>query len=253
MRIITLATDFGTADGFTAAMIGTMKSIAPEFDLVEVTHDLKGIVKTNLVIERYFNCYPSGTIHLIVLDPTVGSDRKALVGSNGDYYFVGPDNGIFSRIASLSNNFEWWAIDAARLPDRKISATFHGRDVFAPAAAMLAAGKRPEDLGEKLEAIVQVDLPEPEIKSKSIEGEIIDIDNFGNLITNIKSDTFTAGMVVRLWNETNLPILNTFSDVPQGQPLGYAGSAGYLEIGINMGRADSHFQAAVGAKVTVIL
>jgi S-adenosylmethionine hydrolase len=253
MRIVTLATDFGTSDGFAAAMIGVMKSITPDFELVEVSHGLKGIVKTSLVIERYFMCYPHGTIHVVVVDPTVGSERKALIGFNGDYFFVGPDNGIFSRAASLSGRFNWWEIDVSRMPSRHISSTFHGRDIFAPAAAMLAGGCLPGELGERVDSIATIDLPRPVVQSKSIEGEIIDIDNFGNLITNIKADMFTAGMVVRLWNNANMPILSAFSDVPRGQPLGYAGSAGYLEIGINMERADVRFQATIGGKVLVIL
>jgi len=253
MSIITIATDFGTADGFTAAMIGIMKSIAPDAELVEVTHNLKGIVKTNLVIERYFSFYPKGTIHLVVIDPTVGSDRKPLIGYSGDYFFVGPDNGIFSKAASRSGHMDWWAIDVPCLPSGQISSTFHGRDIFAPAAALLAAGKSPNELGKKVETAVTIDLPQPEVKAKMIAGEVIDIDNFGNLVTNIEAGMFTIGMILNLGADEGIPIVNTYSDVPQGKPLGYTGSAGYLEIGVNMGRADSFFNADIGRKVMLIL
>jgi len=253
MSIITVATDFGSADGFTAAMVGVMKSIAPDVELVEVTNGLKGIVKTNLVIERYFPCYPKGTIHLVVVDPTVGSDRNALIGSNGDYFFVGPDNGIFSKAISRSKHFDWWAIDVSCLPSAKISSTFHGRDIFAPAAALLASGRSPDELAKKVESVEVIDLPQPLVKSKVIEGEVIDIDNFGNLVTNIESKMFTVGMFVSLENYEAIQIVNTYSDAPQGKPLGYTGSAGYLEIGVNMGRADLFFKAESGTKVMVML
>ncbi len=253
MSLITIATDFGTADGFSAAMMGVMKSIAPKAEMVEVTHNLKGIVKTNLVIERYYLYYPEGTIHLVVVDPTVGSDRKPLIGYNGDYYFVGPDNGIFSKAASRSGHVDWWAIDESCLPSGKISPTFHGRDIFAPAAALLAVGKSPNELGQKVEAVETIDLPQPVVKPKMIEGEVIDIDNFGNLVTNIESKMFTTGMFLNLATDEGILIVNTYSDVPQGKPLGYAGSAGYLEIGVNRGRADAYFKAEPGTKVMVML
>lgn len=253
MSIITIATDFGTTDGFSAAMIGVMKSIAPKTELLEVTHYLKGIVKTNLVIERYFSFYPKGTIHLVVVDPTVGSDRKALIGYNGEYYFVGPDNGIFSKAASRSGHIDWWAIDISCLPSGQISSTFHGRDIFAPAAALLATGKSPGELGKKIEAVETIDLPQPIVKPKMIEGEIIDIDNFGNLVTNIEAGMFATGMFLYLEPDEEIPIVGTYSDVLQGKPLGYTGSTGYLEIGINMGRADSFFSADIGRKVMLIL
>jgi S-adenosylmethionine hydrolase len=253
MSIITVATDFGTADGFSAAMTGVIKSISPDAELVEVTHNLKGIVKTNLVIERYYSYYPKNSIHLVVIDPTVGSDRKPLIGYNGRYYFVGPDNGIFSKAASRSKYCDWWAIDVSCLPSGKISSTFHARDIFAPAAALLAAGKSPNELGKKVKSVETIDLPQPVIQSKMIVGEVIDIDNFGNLITNIESKMFTVGMSINLEADEGIPIVNTYSDVPQGKPLGYLGSAGYLEVGVNMGRADTFFAADIGRKVMLIL
>ncbi|UCC80495.1 MAG: SAM-dependent chlorinase/fluorinase [Candidatus Zixiibacteriota bacterium] len=253
MSIITIATDFGTADGFAAAMIGVIKSIVPQTEVVEVTHSLKGIVKTNLVIERYYSYYPRNTIHLVVVDPTVGSDRKALIGYTGDYFFVGPDNGIFGKAAARSRQCDWWAIDTSCLPSGPVSSTFHGRDIFAPAAALLATGKTPNELGVKLESVEIIDLPRPVVKPKMIEGEVIDIDNFGNLVTNIESGMFTTGMFVRFENGEKIPVVSTYSDVARGNPLGYTGSAGYLEIGVNMGRADLLFNADLGTKVMVML
>ena len=148
---------------------------------------------------------------------------------------------------------DWWTIDVSCLPSGQISSTFHGRDIFAPAAALLAAGKSPNELGEKIESVEIVNLPQPVVKSKLIEGEVIDIDNFGNLVTNIEAEMFTIGMFINLEADEGIPIVNTYSDVPQGKPLGYGGSAGYLEIGVNMGRADSFFKADIGRKVMLIL
>lgn len=253
MAIITIATDFGTADGFVGAMTGVIKSIAPDAELAHVTHGLKSIVKTSLVIERYYSYYPDGTIHLVVIDPTVGSDRNALLGFDGKYFFIGPDNGIFSRVILKSKHVDWWAINISSLPSGKISSTFHGRDIFAPAAALVASGKTPNEVGEKINNVVSIDLPRPQINARSIEGEVIDIDSFGNLISNIDSSMFSIGMILSFENAENIPIAKTYSDVVLGDPLGYTGSAGYLEIGINGGRAENFFKAKIGLKVRVML
>ena len=252
MSIITIATDFGTVDGYAAAVKGVIKSITPEADMVDITHELEGIFKAALVLTRYYSSYPSGTVHLVVVDPTVGSPRSALIGYDGKYHFVGPDNGIFTRIAVGNQESKWWAIDSSRLPSPKCSNTFHGRDIFAPAAALLARGISRDEIGEKIDMPIQIQIPQPMVLDDGVWGEIIDIDRFGNLVTNIGSEIIKDGAAVALEDDVSIGLARTYSDVPKGEPLAYIGSLGYLEIGVNLGRADTYFSVGVGRKVRVI-
>ncbi len=251
MSIITLATDFGTVDGYPAAMKGVIKSISPQAEIIDVTHDLTGVVKSSFALARYYRYYPAETIHLLVVDPTVGSSRRALVGFDGRYYYVGPDNGIFTGIMERSLDSQWREINIGSLPSAEISATFHGRDIFAPAAALIAAGEKPADLGDIIDNPVLLKTPLPAIGKSGIEGVVIDIDNFGNLITNLSRELIKPSSRIKLPGVDDIPLVRAFSDVPRGKPLAYIGSMGYLEIAINLGRADSHFGADLGWKVMI--
>jgi S-adenosylmethionine hydrolase len=250
MAIITLATDFGRQDGYNGAVIGVIKTMSPRSEVVEITSELGSILKASLVLWRYYSQYPLGTIHLVVVDPTVGTERRALVGTDGKYLFVGPDNGLFTRIIEDGSDSTWYEIDTAKLPVHELSYTFHARDIFAPAAAMLSIGKAPEILGRKIADPVTIELPEPAIKGNMTKGEIIDIDSFGNLIINIPGEMLRGEAKVML-REKNVPLHQTFADVKVGYPVAYIGSLGLLEVAVNRGRADSHFRAKVGTKVIV--
>jgi S-adenosyl-L-methionine hydrolase (adenosine-forming) len=249
MAIITLATDFGDLDGYNAAMIGIIKSISSSAEIVEVTNKLSTIVKTSLVLWRYHKSFPAGAIHLVVVDPTVGSSRRALVGVSDSYYFVGPDNGIFSRVIESAPDSNWLEIDPTRIPKKEQSHTFHGRDIFAPAAALLSLGKPPESFCDKISDPVKIDIPKPVTVANRISGEIIDIDSFGNLIINININVMENPKVTL--NSQDIPFGNTFSDVSSGHPVAYVGSLGLLEIAINGGRADKYYGTKIGNKVMV--
>lgn len=251
MGIITIATDFGHIDGYTAAIKGVIKTIAPETEIVDVTDDLTGILKASLVLMRYYPYYPAGTVHLVIVDPTVGSERKALIGQSENQYFVGPDNGLFSRVIAGNPDSKWWSVDISSLPRPATSTTFHGRDIFAPVAALLSMNHDPDSLGHRIEKPLTLDIPRPVERDGLIEGEIIDIDNFGNLVTNISSDMFQQKMKITLADREPIPFVRTFSDVPLQSPLAYIGSLGYLEIAVNLGRADSYFDIGIGGKVEV--
>jgi S-adenosylmethionine hydrolase len=251
MGIITIATDFGTRDGYTAAMKGVIKSIAPDAELIDITDDLSGILKASIVLFRYYSHFPPETVHLVVVDPTVGSARRALVGADDHYFFVGPDNGLFSRVLEDNPHSKWWSIDTERLPGQEISSTFHGRDIFAPAAALLASGRSPEDLGAPIDDLCRIEIPRPDMNGSIIKGEIIDIDKFGNLITNIKQDMLAGKRSISLAGKEEIPFVESFSDVPRGAPLAYIGSLGFLEIAVNLDRADSFFGVDMAWKVKV--
>ncbi len=250
MAIITLATDFGRQDGYNGAVIGVMKTLSPRSEVVEITSELGSILKASLVLWRYYSQYPLGTVHLVVVDPTVGTERRALVGTDGKYLFVGPDNGLFTKIIENDSESSWYDIDNAKLPVHESSYTFHARDIFAPAAAMLSMGKAPEILGRKITDPVTIELPKPVVKGEMVKGEIIDIDYFGNLIINIPGEMLGGAAKVML-REKNVPLHQTFADVKVGYPVAYIGSLGLLEIAVNRGRADGYFRAKIGAKVTV--
>jgi S-adenosylmethionine hydrolase len=250
MTLITLATDYGTVDGYVAAVKGAIKSVSSDAEIIDVTHELHSILKAALTLERYCREYPEGTVHVVVVDPTVGSKRRAIAGSALGSYYVGPDNGVLTSIIEGMPDASWHAIDARNLPPGKISATFHGRDIFGPAAAMLAKGVHPADLGPRISDPVKLDIPKPRIEGGQIDGEIIDIDCFGNLVVNIRENVLKSTANV-LFEGREIPFVETFSDIPIGYPLSYLGSSGYLEIAVNTGRADEYFRASVGAKVMV--
>ena len=252
MAIITIATDYGTTDGYAAAVKGIIKSLNPDVDIVDVTDNLTTILKTSLVLFRYYSCYPQGAVHLVINDPTVGTARRALTGTDGRCFFVGPDNGVFSHIIQSAQRSQWHSIEISKLPPREIiSSTFHGRDIFAPAAALLSLGKLPEELGPRIADPVTIEIPAPSLKRNLIIGEVIDIDSFGNLIINISRDILKEIGTVSIKGE-NMSLKKKFSDVPPRFPVAYIGSMGYLEIAINQGQASKFFNAQISDKVEVI-
>jgi S-adenosyl-L-methionine hydrolase (adenosine-forming) len=250
MSIITIATDYGNTDGYTAALIGVLKSMAPESEIIQVTDILEDITKASFSLMRYYSQFPAGTVHLMVVDPTVGTSRRALAGTDGVHFFVGPDNGVFSRLIQNNKSLRWFEIIPSKLPPREISNTFHGRDIFAPAAALISGGTAIEKIGTEIYNPVFLRLPEPEISAGKIVGEIIDVDSFGNLILNILGSEVGNSPKVTVRNEA-IPFVMTFADVPEGKPLAYIGSLGLLELAINMGRADEYFKA--GSRIVIAL
>jgi S-adenosyl-L-methionine hydrolase (adenosine-forming) len=250
MAIITLATDYGYSDGYNAAVIGVIKSHSPAAEVIEITNSLSSIAKTSLVLWRYYSQFPKGTIHIVVIDPTVGTCRRALAGTDGIYYFVGPDNGIFTRVMEAHPDSIWYEINPAKLPVRIASNTFHGRDIFAPAAALLSNGIPPESFSKKINDAVKVGIPKPIITANRISGEIIDIDSFGNLIININGKSLGDKLKLTLKGK-KIQFGKTFTDAMSGNPVAYIGSLGFLEIALYGKRADKYFQVKVGATVKV--
>ena len=248
MSIITIATDFGNSDGYTAALIGVIKTIAPKSEIVIVANELESIAKASFSLTRYYAEYPASTIHLVIVDPTVGSSRRAIAGTDGKYFFVGPDNGVFSYLINNDTKIKWFEINPLKLPAREISSTFHGRDIFAPAAAFLADGNPIDSLGQPISEPVLLSITQPVYQSGEIIGDIIDVDSFGNLILNIPGVKLGKSPRIIVKNET-IPFVKTFSDIPEGQPLAYIGSMGLLELAINRGRADEYFKA--GSRIIV--
>lgn len=253
MRIVTLTTDFGTRDGYVGEMKGVLLDRAPEATLVDVTHDLEaGDVRDGAwALARIWSRFPPETVHLAVVDPGVGTDRKAVAVRISERWLVGPDNGLLSRIEGRP------AAARELSPDRvgltPFSDTFHGRDLFAPAAAYLAAGSEPAELGPELdpEELVRLPVPEPRREGEALEGEVVHVDRFGNLITNLPSGGLPDRPLVEIGAYRVEETSGSFAEAPGGSPVVIRGSGGTLEICVRNDRAAEVLGLGRGEPVTV--
>lgn len=244
-RIITLLTDFGTVDGYVGEMKGVLLAGAPDATLVDITHDIppQDVERARLTLARVWRRFPPATIHVVVVDPGVGSSRAAIAVESDGRWLVGPDNGVLSAALLLPT------ARAVVLPvPSKASATFHGRDVFAPAAAALARGEPLDSLGESAASPVVRRTPEPVRQTDgSLDGEVIYIDRFGNAVTNLFG--FRAG-VVRT-GLRRIPVRHTYADVATGEAVAVVGSTGFVELAVRDGNAAEALQIVRGSRVTL--
>lgn len=243
--IITLLTDFGTADGYVGEVKGVLLSTAPDAMIVDITHEVSAhdVDLGRLTLARYWRRFPAGTVHLAVVDPGVGSSRAALAVSSDGRFLVGPDNGVLSP-ALLTPDARAVSL---RVPAHA-SATFHGRDVFAPAAAQLASGAALESLGPPLEKPVIRRTPEPRRTGDgALHGEVIAIDRFGNAITNLAG---VGGSSVVVQNR-QVRIRRTYAELDAGEVGAVVGSTGFVEIVVRETRAADVLQLERGTPVTL--
>jgi S-adenosylmethionine hydrolase len=243
-RIITLLTDFGTADGYVAEIKGVLLSGAPHATLVDLTHDIppQDIEAARLTLARSWQRFPEGTVHIVVVDPGVGSARAALAVESRNRFLLGPDNGVLSP-ALLAGG-----ADVVSLPiPPYASATFHGRDVFAPAAARLAAGERLGRLGAPFDDAVVRRTPDTKRRADdgAIVGQVLTVDRFGNLVSNIGA---RVGGTVQIGG-SDVPVCRTYSDVAEGALVALAGSSGFLEVAVRGGSAAAALRARRGDAV----
>jgi S-adenosylmethionine hydrolase len=241
--VITLLTDFGTADGYVAEMKGVLLSTVPDATLVDVTHEIapQDVEGARLTLARLWRRFPPRTVHLVVVDPGVGSDRPALAVESDGRLLVGPDNGVLSPALLVAG-----ARTAMLAIPPGASASFHGRDVFAPAAAVLALGRPLESLGAPATAPLIRRTPEPRrLENGALEGIVISVDHFGNAITNLIG--LRPGVVEV--GDTVLPVRRTYADVPAGTPLALVGSSGLIEVAVRDGSAASRFGLTRGSTI----
>ena len=244
MTIVTLLTDFGTADGYVAEMKGVLLSTAPTARLVDASHDVPphDVEHARLALARYWRRYPPGTVHLAVVDPGVGSARRAIAVRSHDRFLVGPDNGVLSPALLMPGAS---AVELAVPP--AAAATFHGRDVFAPAAARLAAGDPLESLGPPCDDPEVRRTPEAyRLPDGRVRGEVILVDRFGNLVTNIV--TTRPGRIELLGHR--LKLHRTYADARPGSLVALTGSSGLLEVALRDGSAAAALGAGRGTEVT---
>ena len=257
--IITLTTDFGTADSYVGAVKGVILSINPRCTVVDITHDIapQDIMQATLALSAAYRYFPPGTIHVAVVDPGVGSSRRPLLVETERCFFIGPDNGIFSSVFKEGGLRRAFEISNAACCLPCPGTTFHGRDIFAPAAAHLSAGVSPEAFGEPASGLVSLALPEPVTSgSGCITGEIIHIDRFGNLITNVSRPLVekTAGggpLRAEIGSRTITEILPSYAMADTGQLFCLFGSGGYLEIAVRNGSARNMTEAVRGDRITI--
>ena len=246
MPIITLLTDFGTADGYVGEMKGVLLSEAPGATLVDVSHDVPAhdIEMGRLTLARYWKRFPPGTVHVAVVDPGVGSSRAAIAVASDNRFLVGPDNGVLSA-ALLAADAE--AVELS-IPSHA-SSTFHGRDVFAPAAARLANGLPIGELGPRVSNPVVRRTPEPRRgENGELVGQVIAIDRFGNAITNLLGIRSGEIRVA----ECTLPLRRTYTDLRDGEVGAVVGSSGLVEIAMREGRAADVLALARGTPVRLL-
>ena len=244
VRIVTLLTDFGTADGYVGEMKGALLTDAPGCVVVDVTHEITPheVELGRLAVARYWRRFPEGTIHLAIVDPGVGSARRGIAVKSDGRFLVGPDNGLLSP-ALLIPGARVVALDVPPTA----SPTFHGRDLFAPAAARLARGEPLDELGTAVDDPVIRRTPEPHRgPNGDLVGEVIAIDRFGNAITNFLAGLRAGDVVV---GGRPLPIRRTYADLQPGEAGAVVGSAGLVEIVVREGRASDVLRIARGTSV----
>lgn len=259
--VITLITDFGTKEGYVGAMKGVILSIAPGVRIVDITHDIPfgRVSKASLVLESIQPYYPAGTIHLVVVDPGVGGRRRAVAVESAGRFFVGPDNGVLEPAYRTDKIFNCYELSAPEYHLKPVSLTFHGRDIFAPAAAYLANGVKIEKLGERVQNPVRLASSRKKIISNErLVGRVIYADRFGNLITDITTEELEllsldkSGLAVSICGKRIEGISDYYSQSMRGELIALVGSTGRLEVAITMDSAFDHLgPLSQNAEVTI--
>jgi S-adenosyl-L-methionine hydrolase (adenosine-forming) len=257
VSVITLTTDFGTHDWFVGTLKGVVADIAPKAKVIDLTHDLPpGDIRGGaFVLAAGCRFFPKGTVHVAVVDPGVGSRRKAIAVQTDKGVFVGPDNGVLSWALTKEKITAIHALENEDYFLKPVSQTFHGRDVFAPVSAHLSRGVPIKKFGPALKDFVRLDWPEPRRQRGGIEGEVVYIDRFGNAITNIGSELLRsaakASCEVFSKRRRVCPLKKFYQDVAAKSPIALSGSSGFLEIAVSGGSAERLLGVRIGTRVVL--
>ena len=259
MSTITLLTDFGLEDGNVGVMKGVIWGITPDVHIADLSHYIspQNVPEAALVLRRAAPFFPDGTVHVVVVDPGVGTERRPIAAQLGTHYFVGPDNGVVTMLLEhieaeglpisfiQLNKPQYW------LPE--VSSVFHGRDIFAPAAAHLAAGVNLTELGDPIDDPIRLSLPKPVSTENGYRGQVIHLDHFGNISTNIHHEHLTGKTVqnVHLCGVDTGAMVVTFGERPNGELIALFGSTGNLIVSVVSGNAARRLDAQVGDRVEV--
>jgi S-adenosylmethionine hydrolase len=256
MSIISLLSDFGHKDPYVAEMKAVILSIRSEVRIVDVTHEVE---KFNIRMGAYVLAsaapyFPPNTVHVAVVDPGVGTQRHAIIVETSHNFYVGPDNGLLMLAAQKEHITNVYTIDNPKYMLPKVSTTFHGRDIFAPTAAYLAAGTKPSDFGAAIDDYIVPDFAKPHQINGELLGEVLHVDDFGNIISNISAEALkNVGinegntLQVRLGDKiVSLMFCSAYGEVAADAPLALVGSSGFFEVAVNQGSASRTFGANVG-------
>jgi S-adenosyl-L-methionine hydrolase (adenosine-forming) len=255
--VIALLTDFGTKDHYAGTMKGVALGICPDAALVDISHDLPphDLVGAALELAAAYKYFPAGTIFLVVVDPGVGSTRRGIAAEAGDYKFVAPDNGVLSAVLDDHPPKRVVELTERKYARATVSRTFEGRDRFAPAAAWLAKGIELSALGRSAGSIHRLDIPKPDVAGDRIDGQVLRVDRFGNLITNIDRRAFdkVAGgpLDIKAGGHVVSRVVSTYADVADGEVCALFGSTDHLEIAANGASAALRLDLGRGAAVHV--
>ncbi len=253
--LVTLTTDFGLSDHFVGVMKGVILGIHPAARIVDISHQVSPfeIAEAGFLIAQAWRYFPRGTVHVVVVDPGVGTLRRPILAEAGGHYFLAPDNGVLSMIYAAAPH-KVRAVTAERYFLAPVSRTFHGRDIFAPVAARLSRGLPPARLGKLIRDYARQEFYRPVRTGKRIwSGSVLRIDRFGNLITNLRLEEFPSvaarPFLLRVGAETVTRFVKTYAEAPSGELVLLEGSSGFLEVAMNQSSAAKRLGCAAGAPV----
>ncbi len=255
--IITLTTDYGTDDHLVGTLKGVILKINPEVTIVDITHHVTpfDLLDGALAIGAAYAYFPPKTIHVVIVDPGVGTERRPLLVSGQTQYFIAPDNGVLSLVYERETNVVVRHANAEHYFLQPLSKTFHGRDVFAPVAAWLSKGWQTASMGDEIHDYKRLAIPKPKPGEAGVKGLVLKIDSFGNLVTNFRVEDLSAeaqnggGLKMQVGPHAVSRLVDTFARGNAGEPVAYIGSSGYLEIAINKGNASRTLSVGRGAAV----
>ncbi len=259
--IITLTTDFGTTDHFVGTLKGVILDIAPDAEIVDICHSVQAfdVLDGALTIAQAYSYFPSGTVHMVVVDPGVGTERRAIIASTDRHQFVAPDNGVLSLVYNAEERLHVNQVTAEHYFLQPVSQTFHARDIFAPVTAYLAKGVDTQKFGKEIEDFVRFNMPRPKPgEGNSLRGLVLKADRFGNLITNFAAQDVTAllqeptpGFKITIANREINSLKSAYAEGAPGETFAILGSTGFLEVAANRASAAQLLGAGKGAEVAL--
>jgi S-adenosyl-L-methionine hydrolase (adenosine-forming) len=261
--IITLTTDFGVNDHYVGTIKGVILNIFPDVEIVDICHSVQpfDVLDGALTIAQSYSYFPSGTVHVVVVDPGVGTARRSILVTSDRHHFVAPDNGVLSMVYSQEERLHIRHVTAEHYALQPVSNTFHARDIFAPVAAWLAKGVDPEKFGDEITDFVRFNAPKPKsADGNTLRGVVLKVDRFGNLVTNVTPQDAPmlfgvdpAPFRISVGRHEITEIHSNYAEGSPGEVFGVLGSMGYLEISSNRGSAAKITGSGKGSEVTIAL
>jgi S-adenosylmethionine hydrolase len=257
--IITLTTDYGNNDHLVGTLKGVILKINPDVNIVDITHNVApyDLLDGALAIGSAYSYFPPRTIHIVVVDPGVGTDRRPLLVSGETQYFVAPDNGVLSLVYDREESLLVRHANVEHYYLQPVSKTFHGRDIFAPIAAWLSKGSQAASMGDEITDYKKFAMPKPKTADGVVKGVVLRVDSFGNLVTNFRPEDLPASALetgtvqFKIGSQTVGKLVDTFAKGNPGEVFAYVGSNGFVEFGINRGNACKALAAGRGVPVVL--